>query len=387
MVNVGIFTDNDFDKVNGVTTSLRAAIAHAPADIRVRVYTCDGTGTESPLYLSLKAHGVGIPFYPEMKMYVPPVRALLRHARRDQLDVIHLTTPGPVGLAAMYVASRLQRPMVGSFHTDLAQYTARLSGSPRLGALMQQYMRWPYGKCRQILVPSRSTRDLLEAGRLDPAKLRLWERGVSTARFNPERRSAALRADWGVSDARPAVLYVGRLSKEKGLAELDAVRRRLDACRVDHRFIFVGDGPMRRALQTTMPDAVFAGTLSPDQVAAAMASADLFIFPSRTDTAGNVVLEAQASGLPVLVTDEGGPRENMLDGTTGVVCGSTRELARQAGELCVRTHRRLVMGRAAREYALGRSWESALAPLYASYREAAGSLAMVPGMTSGIVPA
>ncbi|MGC4082857.1 MAG: glycosyltransferase [Vicinamibacterales bacterium] len=149
MVKVGVFTDNDFEKVNGVTTSLRAAIEHAPADIQLRIYTCDSTGIESPTYLSLRSAGVAIPYYSEMKMYVPPVRAFLQHARADRLDVIHLTTPGPVGLAAMYVASRLQLPMMGSFHTHLAEYTARLSGSPRLGALMQRYLRWPYGKCHQ----------------------------------------------------------------------------------------------------------------------------------------------------------------------------------------------------------------------------------------------
>lgn len=387
MLNVGIFTDNDFEKVNGVTTSLRAAIEHAPSDVQLRVYTCDSTGMDSPTYLSYKALGASIPFYPEMRMYVPPLFAMRRQAAKDRLDVIHLTTPGPVGLAAMYVASQLDLPMMGSFHTHLAEYAARLSGSRTLGSLMQQYLRWPYGKCRQILAPSEATRRVLIDSQMDPRRIKLWERGVSTSRFDPARRSEALRHAWGVSTHRPAVLYVGRLSREKGLAELEAVRGSLDGRAIAHRFVFVGDGPMRRELEAMFPDAVFMGTLAPEQVAEAMASADLFVFPSRTDTAGNVVLEAQASGLPVLVTDEGGPRENLVDGHTGVVCASTHELARQVGGLCMREERRRVMGLAAREYALGRRWDAALAPLYACYREVAASPAIAPEMTSGIVAA
>lgn len=177
MLNVGIVTDNDFEEVNGVTTSLRAAIDHAPADIRIRVYTCDSTGVDTPHYLAIRSRGIGIPYYREMKLYPPPFRRLLRQAEMDSLDVIHLTTPGPLGLAAMWVSSRLHLPMVGSFHTHFAEYTERLSGSKQLGALMREYLRWPYGKCQQILVPSEATRAVLVASRMDPGKIRLWPRG------------------------------------------------------------------------------------------------------------------------------------------------------------------------------------------------------------------
>lgn len=387
MLNVGVFTDNDFEKVNGVTTSLRAAIDHAPSDVHVRVYTCDASGLETPHYLALKAHGIGIPFYREMKMYLPPFRRFLEQAVADKLDVVHLTTPGPVGLAAMWVASRLRLPMVGSFHTHLAEYTARLSGSRQAGLLMQEYLRWPYGKCRQILAPSEATRDVLVASRMDPTKIRVWRRGVSTVRFDPAKRSVHLRRQWEVSDRCPAILYVGRVSREKGLGDLVAVRRALEARNVAHRFVFVGDGPMRKELEAGFPAAAFTGTLGPEQVAEAMASSDLFVFPSRTDTAGNVVLEAQASGLPVLVTDEGGPQENMIDGQTGVTCPSTRDLCRQVLELCVRVERRRSMGAAAREYALGRQWDAALAPLYQAYRDVAASGSTAAEITSGVAAA
>jgi glycosyltransferase involved in cell wall biosynthesis len=370
-MRVAIFTDNDFGKINGVTTTLNAVLRWRPSDIELRVYTAADEDVERPDYLALRSFGVGIPFYSEMKMYIPRFFAFLKRAQADGIQLVHYTTPGPVGLAAMYVASRLHVPMVGSFHTQLSEYTALLSGSERLGDLMREYQRWPYGKCERILVPSTATRELLIAAKIRAEKIRLWTRGVDTDQFAPAKRSTAMRAAWGVDDSRPALMYVGRLSREKGLELIPSIARTLREAGVDHRLVFVGDGPMRETLQQACPDAVFTGALAHADVAVAMASADVFVFPSRTDTLGNVVLEAQASGIPVLVSDAGGPRENILDGETGFVCSE-----RGALDMPVRTlqlasdrTRRVVMGQAARAYALSRSWSSAMAPLYDAYRE------------------
>ncbi|MPY86378.1 MAG: glycosyltransferase [Luteitalea sp.] len=372
-MNVAIFTDNDFEKVNGVTTTLKAVLRCAPADISVRVYTASHTGIAQPDYLALRSVGVGVPFYRGMQMYVPRFLSYVSNARRDGITLVHLTTPGPVGLAAMYVAGRLGVPMVGSFHTQLAEYTEVLSGSRRLGQLMREYLRWPYGKCERILAPSEATRRLLVRGKLRPEKLRLWPRGVDTMQFSPVARSEELRAAWRVSPTRPAVLYVGRISREKGLDIVPVLERALSRRGHLARFVFVGDGPMRTALQRTCPDAVFTGELPHAEVARAMASADVFLFPSRTDTAGNVVLEAQASGLPVIVSDRGGPRENMRPGETGLMCeGEGPQLmADSVCRLVADTALRQRMGEAARQYALGRTWKRALVPLYETYREVA----------------
>ncbi len=369
-MRVAVFTDNDFSKVNGVTTTLRALLTHAPADILPRVYTCESREVDRPEYFAAPAFGVGIPFYREMRMYLPPVRRLLRQVRQDRIDLLHFTTPGPVGLAAMYVATKLRLPMVGSFHTDLAEYTRLLSRSPRLGDLMQQYMRWPYGRCVRVLAPSAATRAILVRGQIDPSKIGLWTRGVCTEQFAPARRSSALRARWGASDGRPVLLYVGRVSREKGLDLLPALTERLQRSGVAHRLVIVGGGPMRNELSDRCTGAVFTGTLSHDDVAVAMASADLFVFPSRTDTAGNVVLEAQASGLPVLVTDAGGPQENMVDGETGFVCHDLRSFTRRAASLLASASRRGQMADRARQYAHGRQWSDALVPLFRAYRDA-----------------
>jgi glycosyltransferase involved in cell wall biosynthesis len=377
-MRVAIFTDNDFTKVNGVTTTLRAVLAHAPASLELRVYTCDTLGSEADDYLALSSRGIGIPYYREMKMYWPPFRRFLRHAEADGIELVHYTTPGPVGLAAMWVAHRLHLPMVGSFHTDLAEYARVLSGSRWLGDVMHHYMRWPYGRCDRVFAPSEATRDMLVGAKIDPAKIEIWRRGVETARFDPARRSASLRSQWGVSDDRPALLYVGRVSPEKGLSLLEPLTRFLHSCRTSHRLVIVGDGPMQRELRQTCRDAIFTGTLAPADVAVAMASADVFVFPSRTDTAGNVVLEAQASGLPVLVSDAGGPRENILAGDTGYVCGGFQDFADRTDDLLRYGSQRTAMGIAARQYALTRGWESALDPLYRAYGETRHAPAPAP---------
>ena len=373
-LRVAILTDNDFSKVTGVTTTLRAVVAHAPADIVPRVYACERREVDTAGYRAFRAPSVGIPYYRHMAMYLPPMGRLRAQLDADGVDLLHYTTPGPMGLAAIRLSRSLPRSMVGSYHTDLAEYTRVLSGRQWLGDLFGRYMRWSYRHCSHVLVPSAATRHLATASGIDPARVGVWVRGVSTTQFTPARRDQALRDAWRVPDGGIAVLYAGRLSVEKGLDMVPALATRLRVLGIPHRFVFVGAGPMDATLAARCPGAVFLGALAHDDVAVAMASADVFLFPSRTDTAGNVVLEAQASGLPVLVTPDGGPRENMQDDVTGVICA---EVGQFAGALAgfVRTPaRRQAMAAAARAYAMTRSWSSALAPLYATYREAAASI-------------
>jgi glycosyltransferase involved in cell wall biosynthesis len=383
-MSVAIFTDNDFDKTNGVTTTLKALLRHAPPDLRVRIYTMSALKVDEPDYLALRSLSTPIPFYSEMRMYIPRMRELRRHLVADGIQLLHLTTPGPTGLAARYFASQggfnPGLRLVGSFHTNLAEYTTLLSGSSRLGSLMEKYMRWLYGACETVLVPSRDTTDRLVARGWNPERLSVWARGVDTSIFSPARRSPALRERWRVCDRRPAVLYAGRVSREKGLDLLEPLGALLHRSAVAHRLIIVGDGPMAEELKQRCPDAVFTGRLSHDDVAIAMASADVMVFPSQTDTAGNVVLEAQASGLPVVVADAGGPRENMLHGETGYICGSSdaEDFCRRLTGLLRDPNRRAAMGRAARTFAEERTWPSSLHPVYALYRSALAGARISP---------
>jgi glycosyltransferase involved in cell wall biosynthesis len=370
-MRVAIFTDNDFEKVNGVTTTLKALLQRTPDDVSVRIYTADTSGADEPHYLSLAAAGVGIPFYREMKIYLVAPWAYLRHARRDRIDVIHVTTPGPVGLAGLYTASRLRIPLVGSFHTDLAQYATVLSHSTRLGALTERYLRAVYGSCARVLVPSQPTSTMLEAAGIGPGRHVIWRRGVDTELFSPARRSHELRRTWNADAAIPVVMYLGRISAEKNLAAFGAVHQRLLAEGLEHRLVFVGDGPMRAGIASRFPDAIVTGSIPHAQVGEYLASADVFAFPSRTDTAGNAVLEAQASGLPAVICNEGGPRENVWVDRSALVVDGGEEAAFAAAVARLVRHGDLrgTMASAARAYALTRDWPGALAPLFATYRE------------------
>lgn len=382
-MRIAVFTDNDFAKVNGVTTTLKATLRFTDGDVEPRVYTAAGTGVNTEKYFAAASVGLGLPWYRDMRIYWPRVRAFAREVRRQQADVVHVTTPGPVGLAGRWIAHRYGLPLVGSYHTQLGDYTALLSGWARLGRVTEDYLRWFYDSCAPLFVPSLATRDLLVARGYRADRMSVWGRGVDVAEFSPQRASAALRQHWRVDERRPAILYAGRLSREKGLDLVEPIHRILMRHGVNHQFVFAGDGPFRAELQRRCPDAVFAGTLPTGQLAVAMASADVFLFPSATDTMGNVVLEAQASALPVVVSDEGGPQQNMRAGLTGLVCraGSAEAFGAAVTTLLTQQQGRMTMGQRAREYAVTRDWNTALQPLVQGWRVAARRRANAPGNT------
>lgn len=367
-----VITDNDFNKISGVTTTLKALLAHAPAHWRVRVYTAADVEVEAPDYLAMASWGIGLPRYPDMRIYWPHVQRLRRLLREDGVDVVHITTPGPVGLAARWFHRREPRPIVGSYHTHLGDYVATYSGLDALGRAFEAYMRWLYAPCDSLLVPSEATRAMLASRGYRPAALRLWSRGVDLTRFTPEAASPDLRRHWRADDGRMVLVYVGRLAQEKGLDLLPPLQRALTERRVDHRLVIVGDGPMRSTLQTLCPDAVFTGSVGQDEVARVVASADAFVFPSATDSLGNVVVEAQACGCPVLVTDVGGPCEQMRHGETGWVCraGDVAEFAGRLAAWWRHPASRRRMATAAADYAAMRSWPVSLRPLFQSWDEA-----------------
>lgn len=371
-MRVVVFTDNDFEKTNGVTTTWRAVLKAADPSTRVRIFTASDGATDLPDYFAAASFGLGLPWYRDMRVYLPRLRQFAEQLRADRATVVHVATPGPIGLAGRWLALRSGLPLVGSYHTQLGDYVSHFSRSRRLGTAVDAYMRWFYEPCATVLVPSLATVDQLQAQGYRSSGLRIWSRGVDTYRFSPQRRSARLRRAWRVDERRPAILYAGRLSSEKGLAILADVQRRLHRRAVAHRFVFVGDGPMREHLERLVPDGVFTGTLPHADVATAMASADLFLFPSATDTFGNVVLEAQASGIPVIVSDRGGPCQQMQVNVTGDVCeaGNAEAFAAATTRMLRDPGRRVTMGTAARHLALERTWDVAMRPLLGAWTSA-----------------
>lgn len=278
--------------------------------------------------------------YDGLEIPVPDVKAVTDYMKEHPFDVAHLSTPGPMGLLGMRIARDRGAPVCGTYHTNFPRYVRDLTGSADLEEVTWAFMRWFYGQMDLVAVPSRATGDDLIAHGLAPERLHVVGRGVEQSVFSPEHRSEALRASWGVQPGETVLLYVGRVSREKNLPLLTETFRQLGD--LPARLVIVGDGPylpeMREALAGTR--AVFTGALRGDELSAAFASGDLFVFPSVTDTFGRVIIEAQASGLPVLVSDQGGPQDAILPEETGIIvpditadryAAALRELLRTPG--------------------------------------------------------
>jgi glycosyltransferase involved in cell wall biosynthesis len=266
----------------------------------------------------LLCRGWPLPGYPGLQWGEVSMHKLLRRWRRQRPDVLYIATEGPLGLSALRAARRLGIAVVSGFHTNFPQYSGQY-GLGLLARMLTHYLRWFHRRTAITLVPSASQR--LELERRGFERLGLMARGVDACLFNPARRNDALRAQWGLGADDIGVLYVGRLAAEKNLALLrpclEALQRSYPQRHL--RLILVGDGPLSARLQQQLPDALFCGTQRGEALAEHYASADLFLFPSLTETFGNVVLEALASGLAVVAYDEAAAAQHICHGHSGAL--------------------------------------------------------------------
>lgn len=295
----------------------------------------------------------GMTAYPGLFLHVPPVREVLRYMKQCEFDIVHLSTPGPMGLTGLLAARLAGLPVVSTFHTHFPSYAARLLRDPALEELTWAFMRWFYRQMDAVAAPTPTIRqELIDHGCL-PQRVRVVGRGVDTELFHPGRRSEEFRRAH-IHPHRTAFLYVGRLSREKNLPLLAESFKRLAAGRREACLLVVGEGPYRAEMEFALAGLPvrFLGALHGEALATAYASSDAFVFPSETDTLGNVVLEAQAAGLPVIVSGQGGPKDCMQDGITGLVLPalSAGGLARVLAESCERPESLRAMGQAARAY-------------------------------------
>lgn len=315
-----------------------------------------------------------VPGYPELALRLPPVAELVEYLERERIGEIVISTPGPVGLAALAGAKLLGLPSVGIHHTDFPRYVTAMGGGEKLTAFARTYLAWFYGRLDRILVSSAACRrDLRDYG-VPPSKIGFLPRGVDAELFHPVRRQERFFA-WPGLPPGFTYLYAGRLAPEKNLEVLLAAFEQVAAARPAARLAIVGDGPARPRLEELASRKVtFCGVLRDRMLAAAYASADAFVFPSRTDTFGNAVLEAMASGLPVIVTREGGPAEQVEDGATGrIVAGDEGGLATAMLELFDRPELACALGREARRVAAARDWSAFVETLFGLPPEACDS--------------
>lgn len=316
------FTDTFFD-TNGVAITLREHItlAEKTGDKDFVVVTSHPDMSERSKHLKNFAP-IGeyeLPEYQELKLLYPPVLEMLRYVYENGFTHVHLATPGPVGMAGMLIARILKLPMAGTYHTALPQYAGRLTGDHAMEDLMWRYMVWFYNELETVYAPSMAIGDELISKGVREDKIRTYPRGVDVTRFTPARRNGFFKRY--SLNGNLKLLYVGRISKEKNMPLLEDVIKKVAARVPNLDVILVGDGPYREEMEQNLKgmNCTFTGTLEGDDLAQAYASSDLFVFPSTTDTFGKVVLEAQASGLPVIVTDKGGPQENIQPGETGCI--------------------------------------------------------------------
>ena len=261
----------------------------------------------------LRTVGCAIPVYRELRFGLARVAPLLRRFERTQPELVHLATPGPLAWAALAAARALAIPTTSDFRTNFHQYS-RYYGLGAVAASVLGLLRRFHNLTERTFVPTRAT--ARELGAAGFHNLTTVGRGVDTEHFAPARRSAALRRQWQADDA-PVLLMVGRVAAEKnvglGLRAFEQARQR----RPGLRLVVVGDGPARSRLQSAHPEVRFVGVQRGAELAAHYASADMFLFPSLSDTFGNVVMEALASGLPVVSFAVAAPAEHVTDGTAG----------------------------------------------------------------------
>ena len=301
-----------------------------------------------------------IPEYPELSLNYPPALKIVQHCYERGYTLLHSATPGPMGLAALLTAKMLKLPIHATYHTAFPQYILELTGDPSLEEATWRYVYWYYNQMDVVFAPSAATMKELIAHGLPEEKIRLYPRGVDAKRYTPAwQKQQQAQAD-GVR-----FLYVGRLSREKSVHRLvDAFRLVLEHMPTAQLNI-VGDGPQAEELQHQAADlpVTFTGYLSGAALVRAYEQADIFVFPSTTDTYGKVVLEAQAAGLAVVVSGQGGPRENVVPGKSGLVVRQETAEAYASAMLALASdpHMLLGMKREARCYAESRSSEKAFA--------------------------
>jgi len=343
-----------FAEVNGVSRTIQTLARTARKTGRkLIVLTCAEQTADAKIDLK-NFPPVGtfpLPEYPSQMLAFPPFLEVVEYIERHRFNELIISTPGPMGLTGLAAARMLGLRTTGIYHTDFVQYVRHLTQDDDLADLTWQYLRWFYDQCSTVLAPTEYyRRQLLDAG-IESSKLGVMARGVDTQLFHPSKAVAGYFERYGASN-QFRFLYVGRISKEKNVealvAAFDELLRRgahgtgLSPNGSEKReggtasvgghsasLVFVGDGPLRSQLATRCKDRpiVFTGMLEGEELARAYASGDCMVFPSTTDTFGNVVLEAQASGLPVIASDQGGPAEIVRRHGSGIVVDVARRQA------------------------------------------------------------
>lgn len=377
-MRIAIITENFLPKLDGVTRTLARLLEHVQATGHQALLLGPESGMEQYAGAEIiGTAGLPLPFYPELKFnFFRPL--FIRRLYEFQPDIVHIVDPVVLGATGLAAARLLNKPLVSSYHTNLAAYCSHF-GFSFLTQPMWHYNRFIHNQCELTFCPSPSTAQMLRQQGFE--HLRLWPRGVDTTLFRPEQRDAELRTSWLQGRDQPEqkaiLLYVGRVSWEKNLQLLIQTYRQMDHTRC--HLVIVGHGPAHDEIRQELQDlpVTFTGYLQGEELARAYATADIFAFPSYTETFGQVVLEAMASGLPVVGLRAEGVRDLVQHASTGLLL----EAEALSADERIATYRdhlqrlvqqeavRLEMGEAAHQQANRYSWYESMECVIRGYEE------------------
>ena len=357
------FTDT-LDDVNGVSITIQkmtAATISLGHDLTVMVSRAAVDVPGIPLKNFEPIGEFELPEYELQKLSFPPLLPIIDHLERKKFTEVIISTPGPVGLGALCAAKILGLPTIGIYHTDFPQYVRILTEDGLMETLTWNYMHWFYAQMDIIYVNSEHYRRCLVERGFPEEKIHIFPRGLDTVFFHPQKKNTSFWTNHGLEPGETAALYVGRISREKNLDLLAAAFRRLLAQGIKVRPLFVGNGPYLSTMRELLPEGLFVGALQGEILATAYASADFFVFPSTTDTFGNVVIEAQASGLPAIVSDVGGPKDLIHHEQDGLIVKGLDldALTHAIKRLTLEQELREQWGLTARKHVAERNWENA----------------------------
>ena len=372
-LRLAVVTETWPPEVNGVALTLSRLVRgqcernHQVQLVRPR-QTVSERGADHVGFEEVLMRGMPIPRYPQLKLGLPGKKALIAAWALQRPDLVHIATEGPLGWSALQAARHLRLPVTSDFRTNFHSYSAHY-GLGWLKKPIVAYLRKFHNLTQCTMVPTRALcAELISSGF---ENTRVVARGVDTQMFRPDLRSTALRASWGADESSLVALVVGRLAPEKNL---DVAIQAFEAMRAKHpsvKLVLVGDGPSREALRQRCPQATFAGQRGQDELAVFYASADLCLFPSLTETFGNVTLEALSSGLPVLAFDTAAAAEWLVHHHSGWLApaGDTPAYVACARELAEHPERIAAARAQARGQVVQLDWQQIAAQVEAVFLE------------------
>lgn len=357
--------------INGVAMTVAKTVetlrsrGHELQLIRPRNATDPAGRGPDPLQEFL-VRGAPIPLYKQLKLGLPAKRALVQLWSRRRPDLVHIATEGPLGWSALQAARKLKLPVCSDFRTNFHAYSQYYGMGWLKGAIFS-YMKKFHNMAQCTMVPTQETFEQLQSMGFE--RLQVVARGVDTDLFTPQRRSHVLRSQWGASPDSLVLLSTGRLAAEKNLDLVVQSFRKIRAINPDCKLVFVGDGPYRATLESRCPDAIFAGFRTGTDLAEHYASADVFLFPSLTETFGNVTLEALSSGLPVVAFEHAAAKELILQNRNGALApsGNSDEFVSQAMSVATHAAARLDWKDNARAKAVEMGWTAIMEKLESVY--------------------